>query len=105
MLGGVGPPWFSVSVASKGLSSAVSLLESRVRVSVAFNRVRRIPMGLREMAFGEGRAGVKTCGRRGPRYGKGCEKGEDNARRWNASKTNKLYNFHKLFEGKYKHCT
>jgi len=37
------PPWFFVRVASKGLSSAASLLEStlaRARVSVAFNRVR-----------------------------------------------------------------
>src|SRR5260370_12325827 len=102
MLGGVGPPWFSVSVASKGLSSAVSLLESRVRVSVAFNRVRRIPMGLREMAFGEGRAGVKTCGRRPTRYGYRWEKGAGTARTWTPCNIKTLYHFHTLFQRKHK---
>ena len=61
------PPWFFVSVASKGVGNTASLLESTVargRVSVAFNRVRRIPTRLREMAFGEGREDVgTTCGK------------------------------------------
>jgi hypothetical protein len=69
MLNGVVPPWFFVSVASKGLRNPVSLLESTVtvsrgRVSVAFNRVRRIPIGLREMTPEEGREDAwTTCGR------------------------------------------
>jgi hypothetical protein len=48
-------PWFFVSVDSKQVRNPVSLLESRVRVSVAFNRVMRIPIAWRKMALGEGR--------------------------------------------------
>ncbi len=44
--------------------SALDATLARTPVSVAFNRVRRIRIGLREMASGEGReVAWSTCGK------------------------------------------
>jgi hypothetical protein len=101
------PPWFFVSVASKGVrtdvSLDVSLLDAtltKVPASVDFKRVRRIPTGLLGMTSGEGRKDVGTaCGSRWTRYRQECEKGEDRARRWAACNIIILYELDNVCQG------
>jgi hypothetical protein len=97
------PPRFFVSVDSKEVDNAVSLLEStlaRAHISVDFKRVKGVPSGLQGVTSGEGREEAGTSCRRG--WGadeQGCEEREDAGGRWIVCDIIILYHFDTIYQG------